>query len=163
MECWRELRRYNRMNKAILFRKNIQSPSKTQKAPSPGGGGLRRGSDVGRTVSHLPASPRWVEGLKGCVWFCLPFAFCLVLSVDSQAGTGNYYGTATITSPANLGTIDLAFTLDVSGTAIEHGVRIVGYDNERGKWDHRHFDGEELPYRFNDVDALIWDFRSDVA
>lgn len=46
---------------------------------------------------------------------------------------------------------------------IEYGVRIVGYDNERGKGDHRHFDGEEAPYLFTDVDTLIEDFKSDVA
>jgi len=28
------------------------------------------------------------------------------------------------------------------------GVRIVGFDNERGKGDHCHMDGKELPYTF---------------
>lgn len=46
---------------------------------------------------------------------------------------------------------------------IERGVRIVGYDNERGQGDHRHFDGEESPYLFIDVDDLLKDFRRDVA
>lgn len=45
----------------------------------------------------------------------------------------------------------------------EHGVRIVGYDNERGKGDHRHYDGEETTYIYADVDTLIRDFRADVA
>jgi hypothetical protein len=28
------------------------------------------------------------------------------------------------------------------------GVRLVGFDNERGKGDHRHIGGAELPYTF---------------
>jgi hypothetical protein len=42
------------------------------------------------------------------------------------------------------------------------GVREVGYDNERGKGDHRHFQGVESPYRFSTVEQLISDFWSDV-
>ncbi len=42
------------------------------------------------------------------------------------------------------------------------GVRDIGYDNERGKGDHRHFQGAETPYRFNSVERLIDDFWSDV-
>ena len=38
------------------------------------------------------------------------------------------------------------------------GVRIVGFDNERGKGDHCHIDGEELPYAFTSVDQLLEDF-----
>ena len=38
------------------------------------------------------------------------------------------------------------------------GVRIVGFDNERGKGDHCHIDGKELPYAFNGVDQLLEDF-----
>ena len=34
------------------------------------------------------------------------------------------------------------------------GVRIVGFDNERGKGDHCHMDGKELPYTFTSVDQL---------
>lgn len=43
------------------------------------------------------------------------------------------------------------------------GRRIVGYDNERGKGDHRHRRGREEPYRFTTVDVLVGDFLSDVA
>lgn len=43
------------------------------------------------------------------------------------------------------------------------GARIVGYDNERGKGDHRHLDGREEPYEFRSVEALIQDFMADVA
>lgn len=42
------------------------------------------------------------------------------------------------------------------------GVREVGYDNERGKGDHRHFKGVEAPYGFSTVDQLMVDFWSDV-
>ncbi len=41
---------------------------------------------------------------------------------------------------------------------LENDKRIIGFDNERGKGDHRH-DGEtEFPYRFVDVPTLISDF-----
>lgn len=42
------------------------------------------------------------------------------------------------------------------------GVRVVGYDNERGKGDHRHIAGAELPYAFSDVPTLVADFMADV-
>jgi hypothetical protein len=42
------------------------------------------------------------------------------------------------------------------------GQRIVGFDNERGKGDHRHLDGHESAYVFVDVDTLIEDFISEV-
>ena len=38
------------------------------------------------------------------------------------------------------------------------GVRIVGFDNERGKGDHCHINGKELPYAFKGVDQLLEDF-----
>lgn len=38
------------------------------------------------------------------------------------------------------------------------GVRIVGFDNERGKGDHCHMDGKELPYTFISVAQLLEDF-----
>jgi len=43
------------------------------------------------------------------------------------------------------------------------GVREVGYDNERGKGDHRHFQGVETVYVFNTVEQLMVDFWSDVG
>jgi len=43
-----------------------------------------------------------------------------------------------------------------------HGMREVGYDNERGKGDHRHFRGRETPYVFATVERLMEDFWSDV-
>jgi len=42
------------------------------------------------------------------------------------------------------------------------GKRLVGYDNERGKGDHRHVSTEELPYRFTSPEQLIADFMADV-
>ncbi len=42
------------------------------------------------------------------------------------------------------------------------GVREVGYDNERGKGDHRHFQGTETAYPFTSVKQLVADFWSDV-
>ena len=38
------------------------------------------------------------------------------------------------------------------------GVRIVGFDNERGKGDHCHMDGKDLPYAFIGVGQLLEDF-----
>lgn len=43
------------------------------------------------------------------------------------------------------------------------GVRVVGFDNERGKGDHCHLDGQELPYTFVSVDQLVEDFIAAVA
>ena len=42
------------------------------------------------------------------------------------------------------------------------GRRLVGYDNERGKSDHRHLEGRELPYAFTTVERLVADFLADV-
>ena len=42
------------------------------------------------------------------------------------------------------------------------GARIVGYDNERGKGDHRHLGNRELVYAFRDVGTPVDDFWADV-
>jgi hypothetical protein len=42
------------------------------------------------------------------------------------------------------------------------GERLVGYDNERGKGDHRHISGREVPYTFVSVRQLVPDFLADV-
>ncbi|WP_295445195.1 hypothetical protein [uncultured Thiodictyon sp.] len=54
-------------------------------------------------------------------------AACFVLAASCPATadtanplTGTYYGTATIEQPASIGTIDLAFYLDVTGSAIQN-------------------------------------------
>lgn len=41
-------------------------------------------------------------------------------------------------------------------------VRVIGYDNERGKGDHRHLRGAEMAYTFTSVEALLADFWRDV-
>lgn len=43
------------------------------------------------------------------------------------------------------------------------GARLVGYDNERGKGDHRHIGEHEYPYCFESVEKLVADFLADVA
>ena len=45
---------------------------------------------------------------------------------------------------------------------LEGGIRKVGFDNERGKGDHKHVGEAELPYEFWDVDRLIKDFIKEV-
>jgi hypothetical protein len=42
------------------------------------------------------------------------------------------------------------------------GERIVGYDNELGKGDHRHYRDREEPYRLSNYETLIRDFMNDV-
>jgi hypothetical protein len=43
------------------------------------------------------------------------------------------------------------------------GQRLVGYDNERGKGDHRHIGEREERYRFTTPERLVEDFLTDVA
>ena len=43
------------------------------------------------------------------------------------------------------------------------GERWIGYDNERGKGDHRHIDGREERYVFRGLDQLVDDFWDEVA
>ncbi|MEO3999021.1 DUF6516 family protein [Mesorhizobium sp. CAU 1732] len=45
---------------------------------------------------------------------------------------------------------------------IVDGRRVLGYDNERGKGDHRHRMGAEEPYVFTTIDALLEQFVRDV-
>ena len=45
---------------------------------------------------------------------------------------------------------------------IVEGKRVIGYDNERGKGDHRHIDGVENDYRFVNLAQLLADFKNDV-
>ncbi len=42
------------------------------------------------------------------------------------------------------------------------GERIIGYDNEAGKGDHRHYRGRQEAYRFSNYEALIREFMNDV-
>jgi len=43
------------------------------------------------------------------------------------------------------------------------GGRMVGYDNEAGKGDHRHYGDREEPYTFTTVERLVMDFLTDVS
>lgn len=45
---------------------------------------------------------------------------------------------------------------------IRDGIRIIGYDNERGKGDHKHLGEIELPYHFVNETRLLEDFWQDV-
>lgn len=45
---------------------------------------------------------------------------------------------------------------------VRDGERVVGYDNERGKGDHKHLGQRELRYKFVDIDTLMADFLRDV-
>jgi hypothetical protein len=45
---------------------------------------------------------------------------------------------------------------------VRDGKRLVGYDNERGKGDHRHVGDTESPYLFVDENQLLEDFWQDV-
>jgi hypothetical protein len=41
--------------------------------------------------------------------------------------------------------------------------RFIGFDNERGKGDHCHIDGIEIPYTFITLEKLIEDFIAAVG
>jgi hypothetical protein len=43
------------------------------------------------------------------------------------------------------------------------GERLIGYDNERGKGDHRHYGDREEIYDFVSVEKLMADFGADIA
>jgi len=43
------------------------------------------------------------------------------------------------------------------------GKRLIGYDNERGKGDHRHHENEEFSFEFNTPEALIDIFLDEVS
>ncbi len=43
------------------------------------------------------------------------------------------------------------------------GVRLVGFDNERGKGDHCHLAGRQRPYHFTTVEQLVEDFIAAVS
>jgi len=45
---------------------------------------------------------------------------------------------------------------------IVNGERVIGYDNERGKGDHKHLEEKELAYVFSTPHRLLEDFQHDV-
>lgn len=44
----------------------------------------------------------------------------------------------------------------------DDGTCLVRYDNERGKGDHKHLEGSELPYLFRSLEATFDDFLADI-
>ena len=42
------------------------------------------------------------------------------------------------------------------------GSRLLGYDNEAGKGDHRHYGDHEEAYSFTSIDQLVSDFLTDL-
>ena len=46
---------------------------------------------------------------------------------------------------------------------VVEGARVVRYDNEAGKGDHRHFKGKKSAYAFKTADRLIADIQRDIA
>jgi hypothetical protein len=54
------------------------------------------------------------------------------------------------------------YGLKYSLVYVVDGQRVLGYDNERGKGDHRHQGENETPYRFINIDLLVEDFLKDV-
>ena len=42
------------------------------------------------------------------------------------------------------------------------GERIIGYDNEAGKGDHRHYRSKEEKYQFKTLKQLMLDFERDI-
>ncbi len=45
---------------------------------------------------------------------------------------------------------------------VVEGECVMRYDNEAGKGDHRHIDGQEEAYAFIDAETLLADFYEDV-
>lgn len=45
---------------------------------------------------------------------------------------------------------------------VRDGKRVIGYDNERGKGDHRHLGKKQMRYQFVDEAQLLADFWQDV-
>jgi hypothetical protein len=44
----------------------------------------------------------------------------------------------------------------------DDGTCLVRYDNERGKGDHKHLEGVELPYLFRSLEAAFDEFLTDI-
>jgi hypothetical protein len=40
--------------------------------------------------------------------------------------------------------------------------RVIGYDNERGRGDHRHVGDREEPYAFSSIERLLAEFTAEV-
>ena len=64
-----------------------------------------------------------------------------------------------VPAPVPPSTHGLKYSLFYGGA----GQRMIAFDNERGKGDHMHIDGEERPYQFTTVEQLVSDFLAAVA
>jgi len=45
---------------------------------------------------------------------------------------------------------------------LDDGTCLIRYDNESGKGDHKHVEGQEKPFRFEDVEAMVADFLQEI-
>lgn len=52
--------------------------------------------------------------------------------------------------------------LKYSFAYISGAERVIGYDNAEGKGDHRHYMGNEYPYKFQSLEKLWKDFKKDI-
>lgn len=46
---------------------------------------------------------------------------------------------------------------------VVHGVCVLRYDNEAGKGDHRHYDGQQSSYVFSNPERLMAAFLADIV
>jgi len=58
--------------------------------------------------------------------------------------------------------IDFPHGLKYSLVYINKNKRLLGYDNERMKGDHKHYFNKQIKYNFIDIDKLRDDFEKDV-
>jgi hypothetical protein len=59
-------------------------------------------------------------------------------------------------------TIDKLHGFPYSLAYILNGRRVIGYDNAERKGDHRHYQNQEEPYRFETIEKLLQDFYRDI-
>jgi len=45
---------------------------------------------------------------------------------------------------------------------LDDGSCLIRYDNESGKGDHKHVEGREDPFRFQDVESMVADFLQEI-
>lgn len=83
----------------------------------------------------------------------------LIARIKEAYGQGSVEGAIwEVPAPAQPSTHRIKYRL----VYVVGGERVVGYDNERGKGDHKHVRGAQAPYVFKDVPTLIRDFLQDV-
>ncbi|MBI3374213.1 MAG: hypothetical protein HY017_21015 [Betaproteobacteria bacterium] len=83
----------------------------------------------------------------------------LIVRIKEAYGHGSVEGVVwEVPAPAQPSTHRIKYRL----VYLVGGERVVGYDNERGKGDHKHIRGTQAAYAFKDVPTLIRDFLQDV-